>query len=50
MKNEDGYEIHTRPISKKDFASFKKQCKKRGAIDKEGKIDFLKIFNKEDKK
>ena len=49
MKNEDGYEIYTRPISKKDFIAFKKECKKRGAVNEEGKVDFLKFLNKEDK-
>ena len=48
MINKDGYEIYTRPISKKDFIKFKKKCKKIGAMDEDGKIDFLKIFNKED--
>ena len=48
MKNNDGYEIYTRPISKKDFIKFKKDCTKIGAIDKNGKVDFSKIFNKED--
>lgn len=44
MKNENGYEVYTRPISKKEFTKFKKECERNEALDKDGKIDFIKYF------
>lgn len=49
MKSKEGYEIYTKTISMKDLKIFKKEAKKIGALDKNGKIDFYNFLKKEDK-